>query len=45
METIILNNGVEMPKLGLGTFLIPEDKLEETIVNAYNMGYRKFDTG
>lgn len=44
METIILNNGVEMPKLGLGTFLIPEDKLEETIVNAYNMGYRKFDT-
>ncbi len=44
METIILNNGVEMPKLGLGTFLIPEDKLEETIVKAYNMGYRKFDT-
>ena len=44
METIVLNNGVEMPKLGLGTFLIPEDKLEETIVKAYDMGYRKFDT-
>ena len=44
MKTIVLNNGVEMPQLGLGTFLIPEDKLEDTIVKAYNMGYRKFDT-
>ena len=44
MEKYIFNNGVEMPKIGLGTFLIPEDLLEETIVKAYNMGYRKFDT-
>ena len=27
MEYITLNNGVKMPQVGLGTFLIPEDKL------------------
>ena len=27
MKTIKLNNGVEMPQIGLGTFLIPKDKL------------------
>ena len=41
---LILNNGVEMPRAGLGTFLIPKEKLERTIAMAYEMGYRKFDT-
>lgn len=44
MKTIRLNNGVEMPQVGLGTYLIPEDKLEKTLVDAYNLGYRQFDT-
>ena len=44
MRYIKLNNGVEMPQLGLGTFLIPEDKLTETIGRAYDLGYRQFDT-
>ena len=44
MQYIKLNNGVEMPQLGLGTFLIPEDKMTETIGKAYEMGYRQFDT-
>lgn len=44
MQNIILNNGVEMPQVGLGTFLIPEDKLESTLIDAYNLGYRQFDT-
>ena len=44
MHYIKLNNGVEMPQLGLGTFLIPEDKMTETIGKAYELGYRQFDT-
>lgn len=44
MEYITLNNGVQIPKVGLGTFLIPEDKIDETIGAAYDMGYRLFDT-
>ena len=44
MEYTILNNGVKMPMVGLGTFQIPENKFEETIKYAYELGYRKFDT-
>lgn len=33
-----------MPKVGLGTFLIPNDKLSQTIGLAYRAGYSKFDT-
>lgn len=44
MEYLKLNNGVEMPKVGLGTFLIPGERLSETIGEAYRLGYRKFDT-
>lgn len=44
MNTIKLNNGVEMPQNGLGTFLIPKEKLSRTIAEAYEMGYRQFDT-
>jgi len=40
----MLNNGIEMPQAGLGTFLIPQDKLKSTIKRAYDMGYRQFDT-
>lgn len=41
---IQLNNGVEMPQAGLGTFLIPKENLSRTIAEAYEMGYRQFDT-
>ena len=44
MNILKLNNGVEMPQQGLGTFLIPKDKIVETIGKAYELGYRKFDT-
>ena len=44
MKYIKLNNGVDMPQLGLGTFLIPEDRVSETIGKAYELGYRQFDT-
>ena len=44
MNYLKLNNGVEMPQVGLGTYLIPEQELEKTIAAAYDLGYRKFDT-
>ena len=33
-----------MPQKGFGTYLIPDDKIIETIGKAYEIGYRKFDT-
>ena len=33
-----------MLQVGLRTFLIPKDKLEDTLITAYDMGYRQFDT-
>ena len=44
MDYIKLNNGIEMPQLGLGTYLIPKEKLSNTIAKAYELGYRQFDT-
>lgn len=44
MNDIILNNGVKMPQVGLGTFLIPNELLSQTIGKAYELGYRQFDT-
>lgn len=44
MRNILLNNGIEMPQLGLGTFLIPEEDLSITIKEAFELGYRQFDT-
>lgn len=45
MDSIKLNNGVEMPLLGFGVFQIIDEKLcEETVSNAIKIGYRFFDT-
>lgn len=41
---VILNNGVEMPILGLGTWNIRGDNAENIIDWAYKIGYRHFDT-
>ena len=43
-RTIKLNNGVSMPQIGLGTFLIPQEEISRTIGRAYELGYRQFDT-
>lgn len=44
MNIIKLNNGIEMPQIGLGTFLIPQEEISRTIGRAYELGYRQFDT-
>ena len=41
---ITLNNDVQIPLLGLGTWKIDDSKVEETILSALNIGYRHIDT-
>lgn len=45
MGKVILNNGVEMPILGYGIFLITDKKkCEQCVVEALEIGYRLIDT-
>ena len=44
METVKLNNGIEMPVLGLGTFLMKPQEAEDAVYNALMSGYRLIDT-
>ena len=39
-----LNNGIEIPSIGLGTWLIDNNKVSQTIKNAVKIGYRHIDT-
>ncbi|KFI62092.1 aldo/keto reductase [Bifidobacterium cuniculi] len=43
-ETYTLNNGVEIPRLGLGTWLIPDNKAADAVTSAIDLGYRMIDT-
>ena len=44
METIKLTNGVEMPLLGYGVFLVPPQDAEQCVTDALEVGYRLIDT-
>ncbi len=45
MKTIKLNNGVEMPVMGLGTFLTTDPAVcEQSVLDALGIGYRLIDT-
>lgn len=44
VSSITLNNGVIIPQVGLGTFLIPKEKVVDTIGTAFSLGYRQYDT-
>lgn len=43
-ETIQLSNGVEMPLLGYGVFLVPPQEAERCVADALSVGYRLIDT-
>lgn len=43
-ETYTLSNGVEIPKVGLGTWLIPDDKAADAVKVAIDCGYTHIDT-
>ena len=44
MKTITLNNGIEMPMLGIGTFNLSPDQAERSVTAALKDGYRLIDT-
>lgn len=43
-DAYILSNGVEIPKLGLGTWLIGNDAVTKAVKEAVALGYRHIDT-
>ncbi|MDN4494489.1 aldo/keto reductase [Ureibacillus aquaedulcis] len=43
-ETYKLSNGVEIPKLGLGTWLLDDAQTEQAVRDAVAIGYRHIDT-
>jgi 2,5-diketo-D-gluconate reductase A len=45
MQTVKLNNGVEIPVLGFGVFQIADPvECERSVVDAIEVGYRHIDT-
>lgn len=45
MQTVKLNNGIEMPILGFGVFQIPDaNECEKCVIDAIEVGYRSIDT-
>ena len=44
MQTVKLNNGIEMPILGYGVFLVDPKECERCVTDAINTGYRMIDT-
>ncbi len=44
MEYIVLNNGVECPAVGIGTFMLSPAEAENSVREALKMGYSLVDT-
>lgn len=44
METVKLNNGVEMPILGYGVYQVTPEECERCVAGALSVGYRSIDT-
>lgn len=45
MQTVKLNNGIEMPQLGFGVFQITNlEQCKQAVLDAINSGYRLIDT-
>ena len=43
-ETYTLSNGVKIPKLGLGTWVMTDEQAERAVITAVKAGYRQIDT-
>ena len=43
-NSIVLNNGVKIPQLGLGTWFIDDDKAADAVKAAVEIGDRHIDT-
>lgn len=43
-STLTLNNGIEIPQVGFGTFQVPAEDTQRTVEHALEVGYRHVDT-
>lgn len=43
-KMITLNNGVEIPQLALGTWIVDDNKVAEPVKTAIRLGHRHVDT-
>ena len=44
MQTVKLNNSIEMPALGYGVFQVSPEECERCVLDAIGAGYRLIDT-
>lgn len=44
LKPLVLNNGVFMPRLGLGTYMVQGEQCQELVMKAVEIGYRHVDT-
>ena len=44
MEYLTFNNGIQMPIVGFGTFMLSEKTCTQAVTSAINSGYRMIDT-
>lgn len=44
MENVTLNNGIQMPQLGLGVYKVENDIAKDVVTSAIEVGYRSVDT-
>lgn len=44
IPTMTLNNGVEIPQVGFGVFLVPAEETRQAVTSALEVGYRHIDT-
>lgn len=44
MEYLTLNNGVQMPLIGFGTFMLDGETCKNAVTEAIKTGYRMIDT-
>ena len=44
MNTVKLNNGIEMPQIGYGVYQVSPAECERCVADALSVGYRMIDT-
>ena len=44
LPILTLNNGIEIPQIGFGTFEVPAESTQATVEDALEVGYRHIDT-
>ena len=44
VPSLLMNNGIQIPQLGFGVFLIPAEETEKAVSEALSAGYRLIDT-